>query len=154
MGSAQVPGAHGRRRLQPRGRQALSDGSPSQCPPKLVGGERDYNGGSTPFVPLSNGILLLWCPRLFLQTLPIVELLTPVPSGCLFTANSCSLPGSMLQTPLSSTQPPFATGDSQLWLECAEQRCRPCVQFLLCPAFHRPSAAFSFDPPKVLFCPS
>ena len=28
------------------------------------------------------------------------------------------------------------------------------MQFLLCPAFHRPSTAFSFDPLNVLFCPS
>ena len=35
-----------------------------------------------------------------------MELLTPVPSGCLFTANSCPFPGFTLQNPLSSTQPP------------------------------------------------
>ena len=33
-------------------------------------------------------------------------LLTPVPSGCLFTANSCPFPVSVLQIPFSSTQPP------------------------------------------------
>ena len=34
---------------------------------------------------------------------PVVELLTPIPSGCLFTANSCPFPGPTLQTPCSST---------------------------------------------------
>ena len=150
MGSAQTPGAVA-------GGREGSEGSPSQCqwmPKKPAGGGRGYNGGCAPCTPLNKDALLLWCPWLFLQTFPFVELLTPVPSGCLFTANSCPLPGSALQTPLSSTQPPFTTGDSQLRLECTELRCRPCLPFLLCPAFHRPSPAFSIDPLKVLFCPS
>ena len=90
----------------------------------------------------------------FPQTSPVVQSLIPVASGCLYTANSCPLPASALQTPLSSTQPPSATGDSRLRLGCAELQRRLCTQFLLCPAFHRPSTAFSFDPLKVSFCPS
>ena len=116
MGSTQGPGAHmGRGDPGLRDERARSDGSPSQCPwrlKKLVGGERGYNGSSAPCTPLENDTFLLWCPRFFLQTFPVVQLLTLVPSGYLFTANSCPLPGSVLQTPISSTQPPFATGDS------------------------------------------
>ena len=139
-----------------RGEWAHSDGSSSQCwrPRKLVVGERSYNGGSTPCAPLNNDALLLSYLRFFPQTFPVVELLTPVLSGCLFTANNYLLPGSAFQTSLSNTQPPFTTGNSQFRLEHAEVRCRACVQFLLCPDFHRPSAAFSFDPLKVLFYPS
>ena len=83
-----------------------SDGSPSQCPwrpKKPVGGEKGCIGGPAPCTPLNNDALLLLCPGLFLQTFPVVELLIPVPSGCLFTAKSCPLPGSALQTPFSST---------------------------------------------------
>ena len=80
--------------------------------------------------------------------------LTRVPSDCLFTANSCPLPGSTFQTPLSSTQPPSATGDTQPRLRCAGLQLRLCVQFLLCSAFHRPATAFPSDLSKVSFCPS
>ena len=59
-----------------------------------------------PCAPLTQA-LLLWCPGLPLQAFPVVELLTPVPSGCLFIANSCCLPGSTLQTLLPSNQPLF-----------------------------------------------
>ena len=121
---------------------------------KPVGGEKGCNGGPIPCAPLNNDALLLWCPRLPLQTFVVVELLTPVPSGCLCTANSCPLPGSMFQTPLYSTQPPSTTGDTQLRLGCVRLRHRPWAQFSLCPAFRRLSAVFSFDPLKVSFCPS
>ena len=70
------------------------------------GGEGGCNVGPTSCAPLSNDTLLLWCPRLPLQTFLVVELLTPSPSG-FFTANSCPLPGSSLQTSLSSTLPPL-----------------------------------------------
>ena len=157
MGGAQAPRAYaGRGNRGPSCGQAHSGGSPSQCPQrpkKLVGREGGYDGGSTPCMPLDSDTLL-WCLRLFPQTFLIVVPLAPVSSGCLFTAKSCTLPGSALETTLSSTQLPFATGDSEFRLECAELWCRSCVQFLLCLAFHRPSAVFSFDPPKFLFCPS
>ena len=71
-----------------------------------------WRKGSTLCVPLNNDTLLLWYLRLFPQTFLVVKLLTPVPSGCLFTANSCPLPGFALQTPLSSSQLPFTTDDS------------------------------------------
>lgn len=45
----------------------------------------------------------------FPQTFPVVEFLTLIPSGCLFTASSCPLTGSALQTLHSSTQPPLCT---------------------------------------------
>ena len=84
-----------------------------------------------------------------------MELLTPVPSGCLFTANSCPVPGSALQTPLPSTQPhstPVDTrGDT---LGFAGLQHRPCVQILLCLAFHRLVVAFPSDLLKLLLCPT
>ena len=85
---------------------------------------------------------------------PVVDLLTPACSGCLFTANSCLLPGSMLQIQLSSTQVPSTTRDTQFRLRCTGLRHRPQVQSLHCPAFHRPSAAFLFNTLKVPFCPN
>ena len=90
-------------------------GSPSQClqrPKNLVGGERGCNGGPAPCMPLNNDALLVQCPGILLLTFLVVELPTPVPSGCLFTTNSCFLPGSVLQIPLSSTQHPSTTDDS------------------------------------------
>ena len=157
MGSTQVPGAYtGGGDPGRRGGWAHSGGSPSQCPQrlkKLTGGEGGYNGGSAPCTSLDNDTLL-WCLRLFPQTFPVVSSLAPVHSCCLFTAKSCPLPGSVLQNPLSSTQLPFTTGDTLFKLENAELHCRSCMQFLFCSAFHRPSAAFSFDLPKFLFCPS
>ena len=62
--------------------------------------------------PLNNGALFLRWSGLLLQTFLVVELLSPIPSVCLFTANSCPLPGSTLQAPLSSTQPPSTPGDT------------------------------------------
>ena len=47
------------------------------------------------------------------ETFPVVELLTPFPSGCLFTTNSCLFPGSALQTLIFSIQPSSAPGDIQ-----------------------------------------
>ena len=43
---------------------------------------------------------------------PVVDFLTPVPSGCLFTANSSPSTMSVLQTPCSSTQPLCAPADT------------------------------------------
>ena len=136
---------------------ACSGRSPSQClrkPEKPAGGERGCNGGPAPCASLDNDALLLWCPGLFLQIFPGVSSLLLSLQGCLFTANSCPLPRSTLQTPFSSPRPPSTTGDSQLRLGCAELRRSPCSQFVLCTPSHRPSAAFSFDPPKVPFYPS
>ena len=52
----------------------------------------------------------------------------------------------MLQTLLSSTQSPFPTDDSRFRLQCAELQYRPCMKFLLYPAFHRLSAEFLWAP--------
>ena len=85
---------------------ACSGGSPSQCLQRqwlACGG----SGSPAPCAQFNSGALLLWCPGLLPQTFPAVELLTPVPSGCLFIANSCPLPGSMLQNPLSRPSPPL-----------------------------------------------
>lgn len=100
---------------------------------------------------LNNNALLLSCPRLP-HKFPVVDLLTPACWGCLFTANSCLLPGFMLQIQLSSTQAPSTTGDTPFRLRCTELWHRP--QSLHCPAFHRPSAAFLLNTLKVPFCPS
>ena len=121
---------------------------------KPAGGEGGYIDSPVPCMLLNNDALLLWCPGIFPQTFLVGELLTPVPSGCLFTDNSCPLPGSTFQTSLSSIPPTSTIGDTQLRLECAGWQYRPSVQFLLCLAFHRLSAAFSFDSLKVPFCPS
>ena len=102
-------------------------------------------------VPFSNGAWLPRYPGLFLQTSTLAELLAPVPSGSLFTANSWSFPRPMLQSPLSSTQPPPTTGGTQLSLGCTGLPHRPGG---LHPASHRPSVTTSFDPLKISFCPS
>ena len=47
-----------------------------------------------------------------------------------------------------------ATGNTQFKLGCTGMWHRPHTQFLLCPAFHRPSPVFSFNFLKVPFCPS
>lgn len=96
-------------------------------------------------MPLNNEALLLWCLGHFPQTFPVLEPVTPFPTGCLFKDNSCPLPGSACQTPLSSMH------DSQLRLGCAELQHRPCMQFLLCPTFDRPSVVFPLDPLEVSF---
>ena len=49
---------------------------------------------------------------------------------------------------------PCCPGDTLLRMWRTGQWHRPCVQLLLCPAFHRRIASFSSDPPKVPFCPS
>ena len=49
---------------------------------------------------------------------------------------------------------PCCPGDTLLRMWHTGQWHRPCVQLLLCPAFHRRIASFSSDPPKVPFCPS
>lgn len=41
----------------------------------------------------NNDALYLWCSELLAQTFLVVELCSPSHSGCLFTANSCLLPG-------------------------------------------------------------
>ena len=41
----------------------------------------------------TNDTLHLWWCELLAQTFLVVELFSPFPSGCLFTANSCLLPG-------------------------------------------------------------
>ena len=82
-------------------------------PPSAHGGWRGQRVGkgavmvATPGEPLNNDALPLWCPRLLPQTFLIAELLTPVPSGCLFTASSCPLPGSTLQTHFPALSPPL-----------------------------------------------
>ena len=81
-------------------------------------------------MPLNKEALILWCLGHFPQTFPVLEPGTPFPTGCLFKDNSCPLPGSAFQTPLSSMH------DSQLTLGCAELQHRPCTQFLLCPTFY------------------
>ena len=87
--------------------QACSDGCPSECQQKQkwAGGEGGCNGNPTHCTLFNNDHFLLWCPRFLLQILLVIELLTPIPSSCLFGTNSCFHPGSVLQIPLSSTHP-------------------------------------------------
>ena len=116
-----------------------------------MGGEGGCNGGPVPCMSLTNGTLFLWWPSLLPQNFPVVELLSPVTSGCLFTANSCPLPWSTLQLPLSSTQLPSATGDTHLRLGCTGLWHIPCVQILLFLSYHRPVAAS--NPLNLVLCP-
>lgn len=81
---------------------------------------RGCNGSLTPCAPLNNSALRLWQHGLLSQTFPVVEFLTPIPSGCLFAANSFPFPGSSLQIPCSSTQHLFTLADTQLSLGHSE----------------------------------
>ena len=154
MGSAQVPGAKVRGGLDLRGGRACSDGCPSQYLQRLksLGREGVCNGSPTSFMPHNND-LLPWCPGLFLPTFLVVELIIPVLSGWLSTVNSCPFPWSMFQTILSSTQPSSTTGmhDSG-WVVQGWGTGQACSS--VCPAVHRPSTEFSFNPSKGLFYPS
>ena len=66
---------------------------------KLMGKEGSCHGSPTPCTPLNNDALPLWYPGLFPKAFPVEELFIPLPSGCLFTANSCLLLGSTFQHP-------------------------------------------------------
>lgn len=84
----------------------LCSGSNLDARTIMVGGEYE-RWVSCLIVPLSNDILLLRCPGLLPQTFLILEILTAVPSGCLFTANSSLFPGSALQTHFPGPRPPL-----------------------------------------------
>ena len=91
------------------------------APPSACGGRgwcmgKGCSGSPTLHAPLSHGAAFLWRPRFLPRTFLVEELLTPIPSGCLFAANSSPLPGSALQTPRSSPQPPSAPADTRLRL--------------------------------------
>ena len=145
------------------GMRACSGGSPTQCLRRqgLVCGERSCDGGPAPHAPLNNGTLLPWqsaippgaFPAADLLTLVpsvclwAVEFLTPIPSGHLCAANSSPLPRFTLQTPRFSTQPLSALVDTILRLEHAGLWNRPSVQDSLRPACHRPTAVLSSDSP-------
>ena len=83
-----------------------------------AGGVGHCSGGSALFMPLNSGASAPWWPGLPPQTFLAVEPFPPAASVCLLTANSCPLPGSTLQTLLSSTQPSSAPGDTQFRLGC------------------------------------
>lgn len=70
----------------------------------------------------------------------------------LLHSNSCPLPGSALQTPLSSTQPCSVPGDTQLRLECAGEQHGPWAQFFVLPSTDQ--LLCSPRSRKVPFCPS
>ena len=67
-----------------------------------VRGEGGCNGGPAPCTSFNNGASFLWHSEFPPQEFPVADFLTPVPSGCLLTANNSPLPGSVLQTPCSS----------------------------------------------------
>ena len=104
------------------GMHTHSGGSPSQCPRRqgLEYRERGCDGSPAHCMPLNNGASLprqsMLPPGAFLA----VELLTPIPSGCLRAAKNSPLPGSTLLTPYFSTQTPPALGDICLKLGHAE----------------------------------
>ena len=123
------PGTHAhsvvsRTRQQWLGHTHLLWQESSKCPQSqgLEFGERGHDGGPAFCVLLNNGTLLPWQSvlplrafrgRVFLS----VELLTPIPSGCLHAACSSLFPRFTLQTPRFNTQstPPMA--DTHLRLE-------------------------------------
>ena len=70
-------------------------------------GERGCNGSPAPCKSLNNGASLLWRSGFPLQAFLVADFLTSIPSGCLRTVNRSLLPGSALQTPHFSTQPPY-----------------------------------------------
>ena len=84
---------------------AHSGGNPPQ------GQQGVPNGGPTPCVPFYNGASFPRQSMLLLEAFP-VESLTPVPSGCLWTANSGTLPGSAFKTSCFCTQPWLALAAS------------------------------------------
>ena len=51
-----------------------------------------------PCTSLNNGALILWQSGFPPQAFPVADFLTPIPSGCLLTANSSTLP-SLLSKP-------------------------------------------------------
>ena len=59
--------------------------------------------------------------------LPAVKPLLLTAPGSFLTNNSCPLPGSTLQTPLSSTQPPSSPGNTQIWLGHSKLWHIPCM---------------------------
>ena len=88
---------------------------------------------------------------LFLQTFPVVEFLTPDPSG-FFTANSCPLCGSVLQSHFLAPSPlPQLESHNSGWgaLGCSTDHAHSSYSVL-------PSADLlqkvSFEFPKVSFC--
>ena len=95
----------------------------------------------------------LSCSRFLLKMFPVVELLPPVPQA--FSSQPAAVPS--LGPHLN---PHFPAPSSLLHQETHNSGCgaqgkwhRPCVQFLLCPAFHRQAASFSSEPPKVSLLP-
>ena len=83
-----------------------------------TGGKGHSNGSPAFYTPLNNCISPPWWPGLPLQTFLAVEPFPPASSGCLLTTNRYLLPGSTIQTPLSSTQPsytPLRLGCAGLW---------------------------------------
>lgn len=73
------------------------------------------------------------------------------------SVHSCHLPGSTVQTPLSSTHPSFHLQiHNSTWCAMGTDpgMHRLCVQFFLCPAFHRLGVMFPCNSSNIPSCSS
>ena len=119
-------------------------GSPSWSPPRQRSThvERACSDSLTLYMPLNNGTLLLWHPRLLPQIFLVVELHPPIPSGFLVTTGSRLSPGLLSPDPTFQhpaclhLQTHLRLGSTGLWHG-------PPVEVSLCPACHRLVAVFS-----------
>ena len=112
-------------------------------------------GSSCLIVPLNNDILLLRCPGLLPQRFLILQILTAVPSGCLFTANSSLFPGSALQTCFPGPRPPLQQaiqGSSWDAQGCSIDHARS--SYLALPSTDHPLWRPPWIPPKSLSVPA
>ena len=91
----------------------------------VVREEKAYDSGPVFCAPLNSGAFLLWWPELPSPAFPVAELLIPIPSDCLLTANSSPFPRSAHQTPRSSTYALSALADTCLRLGHAELWLQP-----------------------------
>ena len=120
----------------PRAHQGKVGG---QSPPHF---ERACSDSLTLYMPLNNGTLLLWRPRLLPQIFLVVELHPPIPSGFLVTTGSRLSPGLLSPDP-TFQHPAHLHLQTHLRLGCTGLWHGPPVEVSLCPACHRLVAVFS-----------
>lgn len=100
-------------------------------------------------MPLNNGTLLLWHPRLLPQIFLVVELHPPIPSGFLVTTGSRLSPGLLSPDP-TFQHPACLHLQTHLRLGCTGLWHGPPVEVSLCPACHRLLSSEPLKVPSVL----